>query len=106
MECLASRRTDEQTQVLQQSTHLVLQIQFDLDQQRAILQERTQCMAVEPLDTNLLERTALHDQRDAKSIIAIALVDLSELPSHARQSRWADADVYHGRWGRRDAVYD
>jgi hypothetical protein len=50
MECLASRRADEQAQVFQQTTDLVLQIALHLDQQRAAHQKRTQCMTIEPLD--------------------------------------------------------
>src|SRR5262245_64470425 len=90
MECLTPRRADQQTEVLQVSTDLVLEIALHLDQKAAALQKRTRCMTIQPLDANLLVPTALHDPRDAKGVIAIALVDLH--PQHRLGVTGIDAD--------------
>src|SRR5262245_66614312 len=76
MECLTSRHADQQTEVLQEPTDLVLEIALHLDQEGATLQKRTHRMTIQTPDANLLVPTALHDPRNTKGIIAIALVDL------------------------------
>src|SRR5262245_13859483 len=76
MECLTSRRADQQTEVLQVSTDLVLKIALHLDQEAAALQKRTRCMTIQPLAANLLVPTTLPDPPDAEAVIPIALVDL------------------------------
>jgi hypothetical protein len=63
-------------EVLEQSSDLVLEIPFQLDEQGTAAEKGSDGMAIEIFDANLLVPTALHDARDADGIVAIALVDL------------------------------
>ncbi len=60
-EDVAAHFADDQTEVLQQATDLVLEIAFDLDQLGAAVQERPDLMTRYALDPDLLVPTALHD---------------------------------------------
>src|SRR5215467_12503176 len=67
---------DDETEVLEQGTDLVLKIAFDLNQQRPARQQRLDCVAIKVLDAHFLEPAGLHDTSDAGCIVAVALVDL------------------------------
>src|ERR1700704_5053404 len=65
-----------ETEVLEQTADLVLEIPLDLDQQRPARQQRLDRVTIEILDANLLEPAGLHDAGDAGRIIAVTLIDL------------------------------
>ena len=67
---------NDETEVLEKATDLVLEIALDLHQQRPARQERPDRVAVEVLDAHLLEPAGLHDTGNAGRIIAVALIDL------------------------------
>src|SRR5262249_50971688 len=67
---------DHETDVLEQSADLVLEITLDLDQQRLARQQRPNRVAIEVLDAHLLKPAGLHDAGDAGRIVAITLIDL------------------------------
>jgi Major Facilitator Superfamily len=67
---------DDETEVLKQTTDLVLEITLDLDQQRPARQQRPDRVAVEILNADLLEPARLHDAGDTSCIIAVAFVYL------------------------------
>src|SRR4029079_18007271 len=63
-------------EVLEQSSDLVLEIPFQLDEQGTAAEKGSDGMAIKIFDANLLVPTALHDAGDADGIVAIALGDL------------------------------
>src|SRR5262245_46237808 len=63
-------------EVLEQSTDLVLDVPFDLDEQGSADEKGLDRVAVEVFDTHLLVPSALHDPGDAHGVVAVALVDL------------------------------
>src|ERR1700680_1398836 len=67
---------DDETEVLEKATDLVLEIALDLHQQRPAGQERPDRVAVEVLDAHLLEPAGLHYTGNAGRIITVALIDL------------------------------
>ena len=62
---------DDQTEVLEKATDMVLKIALDLDQQRPARQQRSDRMAVDILDVHLFEPTGLHDAGDPDGIVAV-----------------------------------
>src|SRR5262249_36580536 len=68
--------TDHKTEILEKAADLVLEIPFDLDQQRPARQQRPNRVAIEVLDAHLLKPTGLHDASDASRILAVTLIDL------------------------------
>src|SRR6478735_9744021 len=67
---------DDQTEVLEKTANMVLEIALDLDQQRPAGQQGPDRVALDILDVHLFEPTGLHDAGDPDSIVAVAFVDL------------------------------
>src|SRR5262249_42946883 len=67
---------DHQTEALEEAADLVLEIPFDLDQQRPAGQHRPNRVATGTFDAPLLKPAALLDASDASRIVAVALIDL------------------------------
>src|SRR5256886_910615 len=67
---------DHETDVLEQAADLVLEIPFDLDQQRPARQQRPNRVAIEIFDAHLFKPAGLHDASDASRIVAVTLIDL------------------------------
>ncbi len=59
---------DDETEVLQEPTDLVLEIAPDLDQQGPTVQRRPELLTRKLLDLDLLVPAALHDPRQAHGI--------------------------------------
>jgi hypothetical protein len=68
--------TNDEPEVLEQSSDLVLEIPFQLDEQSAADKKSPDGMAIEMFDANLFKPTALHDAGNADGIVAITLADL------------------------------
>ncbi len=78
----AARLADDQTEVLEQATDLVLEITLDLDQLGPAAQDRPDLVTREALDLDFLVPTTLHDPGQAHGIVAVVLVD----PQRQRRS--------------------
>ncbi len=76
MEDVAARLADDEAEVLEQATDLVLEIALDLDQQGPAVQDSSDLMARDALDLDLLVPTTLHDPSQARGIVPVGLVDL------------------------------
>jgi hypothetical protein len=54
---------------------LLIEITLDLDEHGPARQQRANGMTIEAFEANLLEPASLHNARDARSVVAVALVD-------------------------------
>jgi hypothetical protein len=68
---------DHEPKVLEEPTDLVLEISLNLDEQSSADEKSLDIVTVEVFNAHPLVPSALHNTRDADSVVAIALVDFS-----------------------------
>jgi hypothetical protein len=67
------RTADHQPKVLEEPTDLILEISLNLDEQSSADEKSLDSVTVEVFNAHLLVPSALHNARDADSVVAIGL---------------------------------